>query len=84
MPIVNFSVPKTLDRRVTELRRHKGFASKAEFYRFAAIYFIDVIEKPIASEEERFGYLARELSREISARYRGKKIPSLKEQLKKF
>ena len=82
MSIVNFSIPSTLDRRVTQLRKQKGFASKAEFFRFAAIYFMDVIERPIASEEERFNYLTDGLIKEISGRYRGKELPAVRKQLK--
>lgn len=81
MPIVNFAVPETLDRRVEKIIKDKGFGSRAEFFRFAAIHFIDIVNKPIASEEERFNYLTRALSEEISQRFRGKKLPSAKEQL---
>ena len=81
MSIVNFTIPKALEHRVNQITKQKGFASRAEFFRFAAIYFMDVIEKPFASEDERFSYLAREVSREISRQYRGKKMPSIREQL---
>ena len=81
MPIVNFSVPKTLDRRVAKTIAAKGFSSKAEFFRFAAIHFMDIINKPFASEDERFDYLTKAISHQLGERYRGKKIPSLEEQL---
>lgn len=81
MAIVNFSIPKNLERRVRETIDQKGFASKAEFFRFAAIYFMDILGRRAGSEEERFKHLTNALEREIIQRYRTRKFPSLKEQL---
>lgn len=81
MSIVNFTIPKVLEKRVAEIMKEKGFASKAEFFRFAAIYFIDIIDKPFVSEEENLEYLTEEISREVREKYRGKKLTSAKEQL---
>lgn len=81
MSIVNFNIPGTLDKRVANVMKQKGFSSKAEFFRFAAIFFMDVLNKPISSEDQRFAYLAENLKLEIAQAYHGKKIPSLKEQL---
>ena len=81
MAIVNFSIPKTLERRVADVMREKGFASKAEFFRLAAIHFIDIIDKPFANEEERFLHLSKILQKTIRERYHKKNIPSLREQL---
>ena len=76
MPIVNFSVPKSLDKRVARTIAAKGFSSKAEFFRFAAIHFIDIINKPFASEDERFDYLTKEIEKKVIERYSGKNLPS--------
>lgn len=83
MAIVNFTIPKNLKKRVEDTIKEKGFASKAEFFRFAAIYFMDILKSRAGSEseEERFKYLTDVLQKEISASYRGKKLPPLKEQL---
>ncbi|MBI1961706.1 MAG: hypothetical protein HYS45_03330 [Parcubacteria group bacterium] len=81
MPIVNFSVPKTLDRRVNHIIKEKGFSSRAEFFRYAAIHFMDVVEKPFISEDERFEYLTRAIEKEVIEQYAGKKLPSAREQL---
>jgi len=81
MAIINFSVPKTLEKRVAYVIKEKGFASKAEFFRFAAIYFMDVINKPLTNEEQRFNYLTNELKKEIVKRYSGTKLLSVREQL---
>lgn len=81
MAIVNFSMPKTLEQRVNHAIKAKGFTSKAEFFRFAAMYFIHVIDKPFATEDERFGYLTDAIIKEIHAEYKDKKLPSLEKQL---
>lgn len=81
MAIVNFSVPKTLERRVGQIIKEKGFSSKAEFFRFAAIYFMDVADKPFASEDERFDYLTEAIREEVVRKFHGKKLPSAREQL---
>lgn len=81
MAIVNFAIPKTLERRVGEVMKQKGFSTKAEFFRFAAIHFIDVINKPYVSEGDRFDYLTRALHKEIIEKYRGKTLPPVREQL---
>lgn len=41
MPIVNFSIPKNLDLRIQATIKEKGFASKAEFFRYCAVRYID-------------------------------------------
>ena len=81
MSIVNFTIPKTLEKKVAEVVRKKGFSSKAEFFRFAAINFIDILDKPIVSEDDRFVYLVDALRSEIKTRYGNKKMPSVREQL---
>ncbi len=82
MSIVNFSIPLSLEKRISEIIKKKGFGSKAEFFRFAAIYFIDVVDKPISEEEERFSYLSDALTREVLAKYQGKKAVSVRDQLR--
>jgi len=81
MAIVNFAIPKNLEKRVESTVKEKGFASKAEFFRFAAIYFMDILDRRAGSEEERLQHLTQALQKEISQRYRGQRIPSLREQL---
>ncbi len=81
MAIVNFTIPNDLEKRVEEIIKTKGFASKAEFFRFAAIYFMDILENCKGDEEKRFDKLNTLLNREISEYFKNKNIPSLKEQL---
>ena len=81
MAIVNSSIPKTLNQQVVDTMETKGFSSKAEFFRFAAIYFIGIINKPFADENTRFNYLTKLVTEEIQNRYGNKKLPSAREQL---
>jgi len=81
MAIVNFAIPKNLEKRVEHTVKEKGFVSKAEFFRFAAIYFMDILGRRAGNEEDRFKHLADVLEQELSERYRGKRIPSASEQL---
>jgi len=81
MSIVNFAIPKTLEKRVDHAIQEKGFASKAEFFRSAAIYFIEIIDQPVDLENERFDYLTSAVSQAVINKYKGKSIPSLKKQL---
>ncbi len=81
MSIVNFSIPNVLEKRVDETIQKKGFASKAEFFRFAAVHFIDLLEKPVVNEEDRFRFLTNVLKKAVSKQYRGRTMPSAREQL---
>lgn len=81
MSIVNFSIPIPLENKITALIRQKGFASKAEFFRFAAIYYMDILDKPVLDQEQRFNYLSKALGKALLKKYKGKKLPSLEEQL---
>ena len=81
MAIVNFAIPQVLDRRIGSTIKAKGFASKAEFFRFAAVYFMDVIDKPFVTEGERTEYLVGEIEREIRLRKRRGPLPSMRSQL---
>ncbi len=82
MAIVNFAIPPVLDKRIGTTIKEKGFASKAEFFRFAAVYFMDVVNKPFTSENDRRDYLTTALRTELTNRFHGKRLPSAREQLK--
>ena len=81
MSIVNFSIPIILEKRVATVMKQKGFATKAEFFRFAAIYFIDVINKPTITEDERFDILTSTLRKQLQTKYKNKVVPSVRHQL---
>ena len=81
MSIINFTIPQTLEDRVTAIMKIKGFSSKAEFFRFAAIYFMDVVNKPTVSEDDQFEFLTESLRAQLQKQYKGKKLPSVSDQL---
>lgn len=81
MSTINFSIPKILDEQVKQVVKQKGFNNKAEFFRFAAINFINIVDKLEVDEEARFDYLTKILSKKIIKKYHNKKIPPLKKQL---
>lgn len=41
MSIINFSIPNSLNIRLKEAVRKKGFPSKAELFRYALIKYLD-------------------------------------------
>jgi len=81
MAIINFSIPTTLEKRLATVMKQKGFTTKAEFFRFAAIYFIDVVNKPTVSEDDRFQILTRSVKKELHQHYGKTKLSSVAEQL---
>lgn len=82
MSIVNFSVTKPLEQKINKTIHDFGFSTKAEFFRFAVIYFInEQINKKTVTEEEKFDYLTSELAKVAHKKLIGKKLPSLREQL---
>ena len=81
MAIVNFAIPPVLEKRIGSTIKEKGFASKAEFFRFAAVYFMDVIDRPFVSEDQRTTYLVGEIEKEIHKRIRRGPLPSIRSQL---
>ena len=80
MSIVNFTIPATLEQRVSKAIKTKGFSSKAEFFRMAVISFIDDLDDR-QLEDKRFEILSKSLSESISNKYSGKSIPSVQDQL---
>ncbi|MFQ5661795.1 MAG: hypothetical protein ACE5F2_00890 [Candidatus Paceibacteria bacterium] len=80
MSIVNFAVKKPLDDKIKKAIKEQGFNSKAEFFRLAAINFLQNENKRI-DEDERMNYLTSELKRTIIKKLSSKKLPSLKKQL---
>jgi metal-responsive CopG/Arc/MetJ family transcriptional regulator len=80
MAIVNFAVKKPLDQKIKKALKEHGFNSKAEFFRLAAINFLQSENKRI-DEDERMNYLASKLRRTIIRNIDKKKLPSLEKQL---
>jgi hypothetical protein len=66
MPIINFAVPATLDKRINRTIKERGFASKAEFFRFAAIQFMGVGNRSSVSMDEKWQRMEREADEAIA------------------
>lgn len=84
MSVVNFSIPKPLAQRIAEAIRLQGFASKAEFFRFAAMGALRMFRNPlvsVSSIDDDFAMAEEELASTIRRKFKGKKLPSLREQL---
>lgn len=81
MPVVNFAVTKPLERDIKEVIKKRGFASKAEFFRFAAWNAIENFHRPKESIDERFEREMNLLADAIHKKFGGKKLPSPEEQL---
>ncbi|MDC1205237.1 ribbon-helix-helix domain-containing protein [Candidatus Pacebacteria bacterium] len=80
MSVINFSIPKVLEGRVEKTIKEKGFVSKAEFFRMAAMYFLEHGASPI-NPEKRSEQLTRAIKEEVVHKYKGRKIPSAQKQL---
>lgn len=83
MSVVNFTINKTLERQIRSIIREKGYHSKAEFFRVAAISYMNSLQRQMSDEEE-FAYLAARLERVARKKLSRKKIPSLRKQLEEL
>ncbi|PIR03103.1 MAG: hypothetical protein COV60_02080 [Candidatus Magasanikbacteria bacterium CG11_big_fil_rev_8_21_14_0_20_43_7] len=81
MPIVNFAVPKQLEKQINATIKKNGFTSKAEFFRFAAMASIHNLDTSHMSEDEQLDYLTNRIEKTIEKKYKGKTLPSAAEQL---
>ncbi len=83
MSIVNFSVPQTLERRIATIVKKKGFSSKAELFRFAVIRYMDENEGTLFENDSEIAELTQKLEQVMTKNLKGKKLPSIAEQLKR-
>ena len=79
MSIVNFEVPKPLEKKITQTMKERGIVSKAEFFRFAAFHFIDHLNEMRHTNDE-YEKVMNTLSTAIQTRYQKKRLPSLEKQ----
>jgi Arc/MetJ-type ribon-helix-helix transcriptional regulator len=88
MAIVNFSIPETLESRVNDAVKAGGYASKAEFFRFAAMNLLD--KKENKKDDERtfpdpeIDRLADELGEVMHKAIDFDNLPSSEEQFAAF
>lgn len=81
MAIVNFSVPKQLEKRIGATIKEKGFPSKAELFRFAVIRYLDETEVLPFDKNKRIINLSEQLETGFKKKIGKKSLPSLKRQL---
>jgi hypothetical protein len=81
MTVINFAIPANLDKKVQKAIKEYGFTSKAEFFRFAALNFLGVVEAPTTDFEAEADRLSKEIEALLIKKFKGKKLPSLREQL---
>jgi Arc/MetJ-type ribon-helix-helix transcriptional regulator len=80
MSIVNFSIPSKLEKRVNSRIKEGGFAGKAEFFRMAAMFFLDSTSSQL-DESKRTEILLEAIKEEVVHKYGKKKLPSVRKQL---
>jgi len=80
MSIVNFSITDALEHKVNHIIEKWGFNSKAEFFRFLAIDFIDKHEGMFEIDNET-RQLSKKLGHLLKRKLDPKKIPSIEQQL---
>ncbi len=82
MTVVNFVVPKTLDNRIMSFIRTKGYSSKSEFFRVAAISFLEKdTDANIFEKDDDIEMLTSKLSKALS-KEKNKKYINVRDQLK--
>ena len=90
MAIVNFTITDTLNKKIMEVVKEKGFQSKAELFRIAVLDYLSRQSEPDLlkmTDEERFTYLEGKLAKTLIKyvkKNKGKKFPTLEEQLAKI
>lgn len=80
MSIINFAVSQPLEQKINQVIKNYGFASKAEFFRFLAINYIDQKDQAQINEDQEFDQVIDDLTNTIRKTYGGKKLPSVEEQ----
>ena len=82
MTVVNFAIPSSLNKRVSKVIKEKGFASKAEFFRLVTMQYLDVVEASTTQNSSKeLSKLTDEITKIVIKKFKGKKLPSLEEQM---
>ena len=85
MSIVNFTIPKTLLKRVNTAVKKQGFASKAEFFRMSALYFLErneqIVSQKTPSNHQYSELLVSAIQKEIKQKYSDIHMSSVEVQL---
>ena len=81
MNIVNFSITDPLARKINKVIKEWGFASKAEFFRFMAIDFINKHETKKWENDEMMKLYSQKIEKLANEKLANKKLPSIEKQL---
>ncbi len=78
MSIVNFSIPQNLNEKIQQVIKDQGFSSKAEFFRFSAIYFMQNLQTKKQSDE--YEQAISDLSQALREKNKNESLPSIEAQ----
>lgn len=79
MSVINFTLTKPFEKKVNKAIKEQGFTSKAEFFRFSAMFFLYNIQKiDITQAEYEKGINAFTMT--LLKKFENTKLPSLEEQ----
>lgn len=81
MSIVNFAVAKPLEQKINNAIKEYGFASKAEFFRFLAINFLNTNQGLPLENDIEIACLVDKIEKAANKKFSGKTLPSIKDQL---
>ena len=84
MSIVNFAIPKTLEKRIESTIKNKGFASRAELFRFAVLRYLDEEENLPFSHDKEMAALSERLGQALKRRFSGKTLPPVEKQMERL
>lgn len=84
MSIVNFSVPRVLDRKISEAVKARGFSSKAELFRYTVMRYFEDTEKLPLGNNPRIAFLTDRLEAELLSKLGAKSLPPLAKQLSRM
>ncbi|MBI5755124.1 hypothetical protein HZA41_02815 [Candidatus Peregrinibacteria bacterium] len=79
MSIINFTITQPFEKKVQKVIKEQGFTSKAEFFRFSALFFIYNIPKIDITEAE-YQKGINEFTTAVSKKFKNTQFPSLEEQ----
>ena len=80
MTIVNFSITEPLAEKINRVIKEWGFSSKAEFFRFIAISFVERSERKKIMEDFELAASCQNLEETVNTKFKGKQMPSLESQ----
>lgn len=84
MSIVNFAIPQTLEKRIGQTIKLKGFTSRAELFRFAVMRYLDEEDRLPLSNNQNIATLSSRLGAAVKRKVGTGKLSSLESQMKRM